>query len=56
MRIECVQRGLPELHRIAIPHPIGGIKPPAVIEKAQPTVAELIRHFTSAEANEGTSA
>lgn len=47
VRLEAVQRGLPELHRLAIPHPIGGIKPPAVIAKAQPTVAELIRHFTS---------
>ena len=28
VRLECEQRGLPELHRLAIPHPIGGIKPP----------------------------
>ncbi len=49
VRLEAVQRGLPELHRLAIPHPIGGIKPPAVIAKAQPTVAELIRHFTSGD-------
>lgn len=49
MRLEAVQRGLPQLHRLAIPHPIGGIKAPAVIAKAQPTVAELIAHLTSGE-------
>ncbi len=46
VRLEAEQRGLPDLHRLAIPHPIGGIKPPVVIEKAQPTVSELIAHFT----------
>ena len=44
--MEAEQRGLPLLHRLAVPHPIGGLKPPSVIAKAQPAVSELIAHLT----------
>lgn len=44
--MEAEQRGLPSLHRVALPHPIGGIKPPAVIAKVAPALAEVIAHLT----------
>ncbi len=44
--MEAEQRGLPGLHRVALPHPIGGIKPPAVIAKVEPALAEVIGHLT----------
>jgi hypothetical protein len=44
--MEAEQRGLPGLHRVALPHPIGGIKPPAVIAKVKPALAEVIAHLT----------
>ncbi len=44
--MEADQRGLPHLHRVALPHPIGGIKPPVVIEKARNAVDDIIAHLT----------
>lgn len=46
VNMETVQRGLPGLHRIALTHPIGGIKPPFVVAKAHAAVDEVIAHLT----------
>jgi len=44
--METVQRGLPDLHRVALPHPLGGIKPPEVVAKAHAAIDEVIAHLT----------
>lgn len=44
--METVQRGLPDLHRVALPHPLGGIKPPEVVAKARAAIDEVIAHLT----------
>lgn len=46
VRMETVQRGLPGLHWVALPHPIGGIKPPLVVTKARDAVDDVIAHLT----------
>ena len=35
------QRGLPELERIIVPHPLGGLKPDAVREKVPQIIDDL---------------
>lgn len=40
-KLEAEQRGAPELPYIVIPHPLGGIQPDAVEEKAREATAAL---------------
>ncbi|MCY3505506.1 MAG: hypothetical protein OXH41_05020 [Chloroflexi bacterium] len=40
-KLEAEQRGAPELPYIVIPHPLGGIQPDAVQEKALEATAAL---------------
>ena len=42
VRLEAEQRGLPDLPYIAVPHPLGGIRPPAVEEKARASIDDLV--------------
>lgn len=41
LQLEAEQRGLPELHRVIVPHPLGGLKEDAVRAKVPP-VADAI--------------
>lgn len=40
-RLEAEQRGAPALSRVVIPHPLGGIQPEAVLERAREAVPAL---------------
>ncbi len=40
-KLEAEQRGAPELPYIVIPHPLGGIQPEAVQEKAREAMPDL---------------
>lgn len=40
-RLEAEQRGAPGLSRVVIPHPLGGIQPGAVLERAREAVPAL---------------
>ncbi|MCY3883043.1 MAG: hypothetical protein OXG61_13115 [Chloroflexi bacterium] len=40
-KLEAEQRGAPELPYIVIPHPLGGIQPDAVEEKAREATSAL---------------
>ena len=40
-KLEAEQRGAPELPYIVIPHPLGGIQPEAVQEKAREATPDL---------------
>ena len=40
-RLEAEQRGAPGLSRVVIPHPLGGIQPEAVLERAREAVPAL---------------
>ena len=41
LALEAEQRGLPELERIIVPHPLGGLKPDAVRAKVPQIMDEL---------------
>lgn len=38
LQLESEQRGLPQLHRVIVPHPLGGLKEDAVRAKVPPVV------------------
>ena len=40
-RLEAEQRGAPALSRVVIPHPLGGIQPDAVLERAREAAPAL---------------
>ena len=40
-RLEAEQRGAPDLSRVVIPHPLGGIRPEAVLERAREAAPAL---------------
>ena len=42
VRLEAQQRGLADLPYIVVPHPLGGIRPPAVEEKARAALDDLV--------------
>jgi hypothetical protein len=42
VRLELQQRGLPDLPYVVVPHPLGGIRPPAVEEKARAALDDLV--------------
>ncbi|MFN0147693.1 MAG: hypothetical protein ACKVT1_14390 [Dehalococcoidia bacterium] len=46
--LEAEQRGLPGLTHLLVPHPLGGIRPPAVREKALAAVDNLLAALTAA--------
>lgn len=46
VQLEAEQRGLPELRRVIVPHPIGGLREPAVLEKVRPAVPAVIEGLT----------
>ena len=46
VQLEAEQRGLPELRRVVVPHPIGGLREPAVLEKAGPAMSTIIAGLT----------
>jgi hypothetical protein len=47
LQLEADQRGLPELRRVIVPHPLGGLKEAAIREKAEPAVEAVIAGLTS---------
>lgn len=47
LQFESQQRGMPELHYVIVPHPLGGLKPDAMRSKAEPVRDELIRLLTA---------
>lgn len=46
--MEAEQRGLPDLKRVIVPHPLGGLKEAAVQEKVPPIVEALFASLVSA--------
>ncbi len=46
--MEAEQRGLPDLKRVIVPHPLGGLKDAAVQEKVPPIVEALLASLVSA--------
>ena len=47
MQLESTQRGLPDLPLLTVPHPLGGIAPPAVLERARGAVGTVEQLLTS---------
>ncbi|MDZ7726898.1 MAG: hypothetical protein U5Q44_01170 [Dehalococcoidia bacterium] len=47
VKLEAQQRGMPDLHYVVVPHPLGGLKPEAMHDKAAPVRDELLRLLTS---------
>ena len=43
LQLEAEQRGLPELQRIIVPHPIGGLKPEAIEGKVGEDVIDQLQ-------------
>ena len=41
LHLEAENRGLPDLHNVIVPHPLGGLKEDAVREKVPPIVDQL---------------
>ena len=50
LRLEAQQRGLPDLAYIVVSHPIGQLKPDAVIAKGQAAADDLLEAFVGARA------
>ncbi len=48
LQLEAEQRGLPDLKRVIVPHPLGGLKDAAVQEKVPPIVEALMASLVSA--------
>ncbi len=48
LQLEAEQRGLPDLKRVIVPHPLGGLKDAAVQEKVPPIVEALFASLVSA--------
>ena len=48
LQLEAEQRGLPDLRRVIVPHPLGGLKDAAVQEKVPPIVEALMASLVSA--------
>ena len=48
LQLEAEQRGLPDLKRVIVPHPLGGLKDAAVQEKVPPVVEALMASLISA--------
>ena len=42
LQLEAEQRGLAELDRVIVPHPIGGLKPEAVRRKVDDAVVDQL--------------
>jgi hypothetical protein len=47
LQLEAEQRGLPDLRRVIVPHPLGGMKEQAIRDKAEPAVEAAIAGLTS---------
>ena len=50
LKLESRARGLPELYYAITAHPIGGLRPPALLEKAQPLAEATATALLSADA------
>jgi hypothetical protein len=46
-KLESRSRGLPDLDFAITQHPIGGLRPPAVLAKAQALVAEVVKSLVA---------
>jgi hypothetical protein len=50
-RLESRSRGLADLDFAITQHPIGGLRPPAVLAKAEALVADVVRSLTDGAAS-----